>query len=398
MMESRTAPTASPAATADAPTPTNGPTLQPGETVLVTGARAPVALELCRSFADAGHRVIAADSCRFPLSRFSRSVAAFVHLPSPVHEPEGFRTALTRSIKRSGARHLVPTCEEIFHIARIADLLPCHTWSPSLETLVRLHHKQRGLEWIADHLAVPATRPFSGDPSAFEQENKVFKRAYTRFGTEVVVGSPNPVQRQKILSEPEAWLVQDRVEGTEICVTSVWQHGRLRGYATYRPAVRFGPGAGIVFQPVENPPLQQQVTAFGESIGMHGLLSFDVIVKADGSPVVIECNPRATSGLHLLGRELHRCFTADANAPRTESLVTGAPEARAVKTALYTAKPTSMFNPQLRRLDDVIFERADPLPFFCQGLSLLEWSARSLKHRCSFLRATTIDIEWNQDV
>ncbi len=42
------------------------------KTVLITGARAPATLHLCRLFHNAGHTVIIADSIPYPLSKFQR--------------------------------------------------------------------------------------------------------------------------------------------------------------------------------------------------------------------------------------------------------------------------------------------------------------------------------------
>ena len=44
------------------------------KTILVTGARAPSALHLARVFHSAGHRVILADTFRYPMSLMTRIV------------------------------------------------------------------------------------------------------------------------------------------------------------------------------------------------------------------------------------------------------------------------------------------------------------------------------------
>ena len=45
--------------------------------VLITGARAPVALHLARELHVAGRRVLLADTLRFPMSRATRTAASY---------------------------------------------------------------------------------------------------------------------------------------------------------------------------------------------------------------------------------------------------------------------------------------------------------------------------------
>lgn len=55
--------------------------------ILITGGRAPVALELARLFKAAGHRVYAAESAKYHLCRVSSAVEASFRVPSPGISP-----------------------------------------------------------------------------------------------------------------------------------------------------------------------------------------------------------------------------------------------------------------------------------------------------------------------
>jgi len=85
--------------------------------VLITGARAPVALHLARLFADAGYEVVAADTLRAPLARASRHVARYHRLAAPAENPAGFAAALGDVIAAEQPDLVIPTCEEIFYLA-----------------------------------------------------------------------------------------------------------------------------------------------------------------------------------------------------------------------------------------------------------------------------------------
>src|SRR5689334_17961307 len=92
------------------------------KSVLVTGARAPVALHWARLLTAEGHRVILADSHRFPMSHATRFKTAYVRLP----EPRGNAAAYARAVERVVEEHrcdvVVPTCEEVFFLAAARDL------------------------------------------------------------------------------------------------------------------------------------------------------------------------------------------------------------------------------------------------------------------------------------
>jgi short-subunit dehydrogenase involved in D-alanine esterification of teichoic acids len=51
------------------------------QTILITGVRAPIALETSRSFAQFGHQVIVADSQYLTIARWSNTVRKYYKLP-----------------------------------------------------------------------------------------------------------------------------------------------------------------------------------------------------------------------------------------------------------------------------------------------------------------------------
>src|SRR5690242_2391765 len=128
--------------------------------ILLTGGRAPAALELARIFDAAGHRVFMAESVRGHLSAPSRAIVR---------------------------NFLVPTCEEIFHIARGYEVLSkyCTVFTESIERLHPLHHKYQFVCKAADYgLAVPESMLLESAEDvqrAFDRwDGLVLKPAYSR--------------------------------------------------------------------------------------------------------------------------------------------------------------------------------------------------------------------------
>lgn len=112
--------------------------------VLLTGARAPFTPGLARHLNDHEHRVVVADSLKFPITRFSRATAAFYRIPPPATQFEAFLQALIGIIRHERLEMLIPTCEEIFYIARGREALPpCRSvFADTLETLTTLHNNR----------------------------------------------------------------------------------------------------------------------------------------------------------------------------------------------------------------------------------------------------------------
>jgi len=129
--------------------------------VALTGGRAPATLELARLLARAGHTVVVAESVRWPLTRGARAVARSVRVPPPRHDPAGFAEALADLMVRERIDLLVPTCEEVFYVARARDRLAQlgQVLAAPLAQLHPLHSKWQFAQRAAAHgLAVPETR------------------------------------------------------------------------------------------------------------------------------------------------------------------------------------------------------------------------------------------------
>ncbi len=360
----------------------------PPETILITGARAPIALELARSFHRQGHRVIMADSCHWTIARWSNAVARYVVLPSPRYQMGQFKQALRTLIREEKITHFIPTCEEAFHVSAAQADFPCKVWTSDFELLQTLHHKGRFFTDYQHLLPIPETQPLNTFTTWAQSTDYVFKPCYSRFATATIVGkhlTPNHFPD----SEKPHWIAQKRIHGKEICIYSIWDAGQIKAYAAYHPLYRAGKGSGIYFEPIAHSATFERVTAFGKHLSYTGQLCFDVILDADDQPYFLECNPRGTSGAHLLHEALAPAFLAEGVYQQASE------KTFAIQYAMAILHPFRFFSRQVRAAQDVIFSPKDPLPFFLQALSLLEISYLKFRHHKTWLEATTGDIEYN---
>lgn len=368
--------------------------------VLITGARAPAALHLARLLAAAGHRIVMADSVQHPIAATSRACAAFVRLPAANGDLQRYGSAVQAAITAHEIDMILPTCEEVFHLARLRaqGQMTAELFAPELTLLAAAHNKFDFVTKLQElGLSAPATRLLrsADDLDAVRSQSRdlVFKPVWSRFATDVHI-RPKQIDIHPKPSRP--WVAQEFVVGEEVCAYAFARQGRVCGMAAYRPVHRAGKGAGIAFDPVTDPRITEFVERFVEATGWTGQIAFDLVVCADGRVVGLECNPRATSGIHFF-----RKADAFANAFLGQGLVT--PDVtglQAVRSALWLygpwQRPLAVWR-DLCRARDVLVWPGDPVPLRAQLFAVKEMVGIALRHRIGLTAATTHDIAWNGD-
>ncbi len=334
-------------------------------TVMILGGRAPVALDHARRFAQQGWTAHVADSVPCRISGWSRAVAGTVMLPSPRHEPREFVSSLSAALTERKADLLLPTCEEVFYVSRYRESLPSHisVATDGFDKLRSLHSKLEFLELARDCGArildsagvtsLNAARDWANGRAV------VLKPEFSRFGVHVHIypqGIPNGAPA---LAKQGRWVVQEFCAGEEICSYSVAVKGMLTAHVAYRPLYRLSRSSSFYFDPLEVPVVRDFVERFVRKIDYTGQISFDWIRSADGRCAVLECNPRAISGVHLFGMRdglpdafmSGRGSTVSPHAPRARML-TAAMATVGLASSLRTGRLNRMaprFRPSPRR-------------------------------------------------
>ncbi|WP_217559104.1 ATP-grasp domain-containing protein [Paenibacillus sp. GbtcB18] len=378
--------------------------------ILITGGRAPAALDLARQLSALGHTIYAADSLASPLLRFSRCIEKFTRIPGPRDNPSAFAEALQAIVREQSIDLLIPTCEETFYVAQIKSKLQgCTVLTDDFGKLIALHDKASFIR-LVEEAALPAPHTVlletEGDMHAFlEREGTrkwVLKPVFSRFANHTRLYGPGEVLPRINVSPDNPWVVQHFVEGQEYCVYAVAHEGRLTAYADYAADFTAGRGATIYFKSCGRRDLFGWVEHFVREIRFTGQIAFDFIVHESGVIYPLECNPRATSGLHL--------FTPEEGIDRalldcTDTVIIPAPGGRpAMITAamlMYgaaacgTSAGLRRWIAGLARGRDVIFSRKDWGPALAQGKILLDLWREARAKRVPLKEITTYDIEWN---
>jgi hypothetical protein len=400
--------------------------------VLLTGSRAPVTLDLARRFADEGMFVVVADS-QPAVTSSSKAVGAAYRVPSARFRPWEFAAAVDGIAERHAVDLVVPTCEEIFWLAGVAGARlgagagagagggvgsaprigsSAALFSPPIEMLRRLHDKGEFVALLGSlGLPHPATEVISSRISWRRREAArkrhpdaalVVKPAFSRFGTRTLFVEPGEgLPRLPRVSRDERWLVQERLEGEEFCSYAVAVDGRLTAFVTYRPAWRAGRGAGVAFERVDpaSAPARaarEIVEAIASHLGLTGQFGLDLMSTPSGVRV-LECNPRATSGVHLFAPQdgLGGAFFGEtAEAPRLPAVRLALPHTMYALAGMKGAGGAGRWFRQLRH-PDALRPPADRVPVSALVRSVVVQLRTAQQAGVPLLAASTHDIEWN---
>jgi predicted ATP-grasp superfamily ATP-dependent carboligase len=375
--------------------------------ILLTGGRAPAALELARAFHRAGHTVFMAESLRGHLSQPSNAIRANFVVPAPRQEEDAFINALKKIIGENKIDLLIPTCEEIFHVAMRCEELPCTVFVESISKLDQLHNKWKFIiNAVEAGLSIPETMLVTTLDTLFHAyahwQELVLKPIYSRFAARTLI-LPSLKQASSTLTfDIDApWIAQGYIRGTEICTYSICHNGHITAHTAYPSAFTAGQGATIVFQHIDNPAIFNWIKTFAIENNFTGQIAFDFVQTAEGQIYALECNPRATSGVHLLAS--HPQFVEAFVNPQMDCItpIDNGSYMLSLAMLIYglpAALKKNRFKQWLKIFftsNDVILDSKDPMPFLLQFRSLLSYMKLAREKGISPLEASTFDIEWN---
>jgi hypothetical protein len=385
--------------------------------VLITGARAPIALDLARSFAAAGWVPHLADSVRPWAARLQRVARGRLHrLPPPRFDFLAFVQGFGRLVAELDPLMIIPTCEEVFYVSAAAERLGLadRVFAPPSDTLRQLHSK---VEFAAlarrCGLSAPATRRVTSAQALGAWRNRgkelVLKPEFSRFAAHVLV-QPNEAAFDTIVPTPAApWAVQDYVEGEEFCLWSAARRGEIVGFAAYRPKWRVGRSASFYFEADRDPAFLYIARTIALATGATGQLSYDVIRRDDGTVAPIECNPRGVSGIHLfdsasyLAKAIMGQTTSIASVSGKSDIALPLARARHLAPAMWllgapqaiASRQWSAFRQDLADSRDVLAVAGEPLAALGALVDAGRFALTGLSRGRSAAGQSTDDIEWN---
>lgn len=349
-------------------------------TVLVSGGKMTKALQLCRFFHRAGHRVVLVEQEKYRLTghRFSRAVDRFHTVPRP-QDPD-YAAALVDIVKAEGVDLYVPVCSPIasWYDALAAEALApyCQVLHCEPDTVAKLDDKAAFAELAAAAgLPVPRThRVTSAEQVApllahsdrpYILKSIAYDPVHRLDLTLLPLDTPEQTAAfaaERPISLQNPWILQEFVTGQEYCTHSTMRDGEVRVHICCKSS-----GFQVNYASVEHPQIAEWVATFAATHRLTGQVSFDFIQRSDGSLLAIECNPRTHSAITTLHDHpgvadayLHRAGTAVEPLPGSRPTYWTYHE---LWRALRAPASASSRLRAARSGKDAIFDWSDPLPF-----------------------------------
>jgi len=373
-----------------------------GPTVLLTLGRLPKALEVARALQGAGCRVIVAEPFKRHLTGASRSVARSVTVTSPVADREAYLGEIAALVAAEDVSLVLPVSEEILHASLLHGRLPAGVRLAAMphEVLLALHDKLSfAAVCRAAGVAVPETFAL-GDPRAVELARRtrtVVKPIFSCSGRGVRFLDAG----RALPPADEPALVQEFCAGRLLSTFTLARAGAPRITVTYRGAVMQGTVA-VCFERIDTPPaVDAWVGAVVRHTAFDGFISFDLVEDAQGVIRGIECNPRATSGIHFVD-------PGDLAAALLDPQADGRLRCKANRLMqqfypCLTETQRTMFGDgpfreNLRCLlaaRDVTWSARDPWPLVSQPWTSWPIIEMAMRRRCTFGEVAMLDLAWS---
>lgn len=282
----------------------------PRKRILITNGRFPVSLDLARQFYTAGHVVYCVDPMEYHVCKFSIAVPQCKQVPAPHHDPQGYIEAVKEWTYEWNIDIIVPIHEEIFVLAGCnqPEILN-RLFAPPFDLLVKLHHKYE-FSQLMDDLGFDVPDAYlckSMDdvmnlPLDRYPHGIALKPVFGRASSGVYhLQSGEPMPENIDIGPHNHHIAQEWLVGNRFCSYSVVRSGRVEATGLYPVLETIDGSSTVFFQQRFHGPIYDYINKFVANLPQKdwsGQIAFDFIETQDRL-IAIECNPRATSGLHL---------------------------------------------------------------------------------------------------
>lgn len=334
------------------------------------------------------------------LARMSRAVDLSLKVTSPLADPDAYLDDLLGVVLEQDATLLVPVSEETVRVAGLAERLPAGVklFATDQAVLRQVHDKYRFAN-LASSLGLRVPRSWTAQEfdTGIELDRVVIKPRHSCSGRGVRISTPaNAVE----LSPGDT--VQEYIDGDEVSGFGIARNGQLFAPIVYRGTV-FSGSVAVCFERLDGGHATEKwMQDFVAATGYTGFIAFDFIVDAESQCWAIECNPRATSGIHFVNANALASLVIEreiSDPYREEGLLTES-------WSCYTAALGKLFTPhqsarralaQLIEARDVSWSRDDPWPFLLMPVNTAPIISAAIRQRSSFAAVAVRDLEWRAD-
>lgn len=372
--------------------------------VLLSGARSPVVLEWIEIFKN--HEIILVDFSLFALCFYSHNNLKKLILPSPKldfyhFKKEAFKLFLEMDF-------VIANCEEIFYFAMARDDFLRHFpnskiqfFFPESSLLFNLHDKYNFFSLLPKtaNIYFPKTKIIQNKFELTKIKNLdacILKPVFSRFGAKVIREIHKEDIERLELNSFYPYVLQEKLKGLNLCNYGIFHQGKLLVHSLYIPKYLINDSAGSYFTPIKDENLLKIsfdfMVKFGRTHNLSGQFGFDFILQ-NNHLHVLECNPRATSGLHLIAKNLN--FQEDFKIKNTKN--SSQNYRIGISLFLFFSLKALKEGKFLKLLKDYKSAKniLDKIPIKATFMSLFGLFYTAFKHKIKLSDASTFDIEFN---
>jgi predicted ATP-grasp superfamily ATP-dependent carboligase len=357
------------------------------KTVLISGGKMTKALQLARSFHQAGHRVVLTETHKYWLTghRFSKAVDRFYTVPNP--SSTDYIKNLLEIVQKEKVDVYVPVCSPVasYFDSQAITLLSqhCLVMHVQPEKIEQLDDKFKFAKTAESFgLSVPKSYRITHPQQIIDFNFSAHSRQYILKSipydsvrrldlTKLPCETPEATAAfvySKPISESKPWILQEFIPGQEYCTHSTLRNGELRMHCCCQSSA-----FQINYENLDKPEIENWVRRFAAGLNLTGQASFDFIqADEDGQIYAIECNPRTHSAITMF---YNQPAVAEAYLESTPLSVPVQPLPSSRPTywiyheiwrlLTHLTSPRTAFS-RLRTIaegKDAIFDWRDPLPF-----------------------------------
>lgn len=375
--------------------------------ILLTNGRFPVSIDLARQLHLAHHNVYVVDPMHYHVCKFSRVVRKSYYVPAPHSDSAGYITAVKDAILDAKIDLVIPMHEEIFYLAgcREEEILR-RLLAPPFATLIMLHNK-----WEFSHflLRIGLDTPAASLCRSIEDvraldctKELALKPVFGRGSSNVHHLVPGKPQPENIPVSPDNhFIAQDWIHGARFCSYSVLRNGAVRAFAVYPVRDTIDGSSAVYFTSIPHPRIRAYVEQIAAALPhVTGQLALDFVETAERL-VAIECNPRATSGIHLFSRtpDLARAITDPSPHLRSAEALPGYTRQLMPGMLMWAHKGqgTRAWAAHMKRLvrsKDVLFSARDVAPSLMQPFLLTSYYKICQERRMRLPEMFQWDLTW----
>jgi len=371
--------------------------------VLITAGRTFSGLDLARGFHKLGIEVYSCDPNYHHLCRYSNSVKKSFCVTSPRKNPDQFIDQVVSIVKEYKIDLIVPVLEETLYLSKNREKFPAivQIFCDSFKKLLYLHNKYYFCRLLERYQILT---PFTELISSKEELDKIslpypffIKASYSRASQGAwKISSKEDLSKISFI-ENNPLIAQELITGKKYCTYSVCQKGKVCSHTTYPVQYTILESSCVSFEAIDHPKILTWIKKLVSELEYTGQIAFDFIEREDGNLYCIECNPRATSGIHLLANEEGFMQTFLKSTDQTITPTVGRAKKLGPGMIMYGWKccPFKEFCKELVHARDVIFSFKDIKPFLIQPFLFISIVYHALKHKKNFSQIFTYDFDFN---